>query len=397
MVDHYLQTVPLKSDLTKPKPSADLLVLLTDAFGGRGGIAKFNRDLLTALCLHPGVSRVTALPRVIAEETGNLPAKLAFDVRAAQGKASFLYCLFRLIAGRKQFGAVLCAHIHLLPLAAIVARWYRAPLILNIHGIEAWKAPQVFGLSLSLRRVTAFVSVSEFTKLRFLEWAPLRGKQGYVVPNCISLSKFSPGPKPVRLLERYGLSGRRVIMTLARLSASERYKGIDEVLDVMPMLVEDMADLVYLIVGDGDDRSRMESKAAVLGITDNVVFAGYIAEEEKADHYRLADAFVMPGRGEGFGIVYLEALACGIPVVASKADASREVILEGIPGVTVNPDSPREIRSAIKEVLNRPRGLQGSLEYFSFEHFVEHWHTVLQSHVFRSKVAVPAGIPVLPN
>ena len=160
MVEDYLQTVPEKSDLMKPKPSADLLVLLTDAFGGRGGIAKFNRDLLTALCQHPEVTCVTALPRVIVEEIGILPAKLVFDVGASRGKASYLYHLLCLLTRRQHFGAVICAHIHLLPLAALLSLWYRAPIILNIHGIEAWKRPQVFGLNLSLRRVTALISVS---------------------------------------------------------------------------------------------------------------------------------------------------------------------------------------------------------------------------------------------
>ena len=100
---------------------------------------------------------------------------------------------------------------------------------------------------------------------------------------------------------------------------------------MLPALAADVPDVAYLIAGDGDDRARLEKKAAALGVADRVVFAGYVPEEEKADHYRLADAFVMPGRGEGFGIVYLEALACGVPVVASSLDASREAVRDGMP------------------------------------------------------------------
>ena len=194
----------------------------------------------------------------------------------------------------------------------------------------------------------------------------------------MDLSKFAPGPKPAQLVERYGLCGRRVIMTLGRLSAAERYKGIDEVLELMPSLVQEMPDLIYLIVGDGDDRVRLESKTASLGMKRQVVFTGYIPEEQKADHYRLADAFVMPGRGEGFGIVYLEAMACGIPVVASKADASREAVLGGRLGLLTDPRSPEEIRVAIKQALAQPRSLQKDLEHFSFDRFVERWHTLLR-------------------
>ena len=86
-----------------------------------------------------------------------------------------------------------------------------------------------------------------------------------------------------------------------------------------------------------------------------MVFAGFVPEEEKADHYRLADAFVMPGRGEGFGIVYLEALACGLPIVASSLDASSEVVLNRSFGRVVNPDRPQELKAACVDLLARER------------------------------------------
>src|SRR5262249_51193972 len=93
------------------------------------------------------------------------------------------------------------------------------------------------------------------------------------------------------------------------------------------------------------------------------------------------DAFVMPGRGEGFGIVYLEALACGIPVVASKLDAGREAVLDGQLGLIVNPDNPQELCAAIKAAVDRPRAVPRQLEYFSFERFVERWHALLEQWI----------------
>jgi len=355
-----------------------LLVLLTDAFGGRGGIAKFNRDLLNALCTYPKTTEVTALPRTITEDPGVLPDRLIYPTQASRGKAAYVYHLGQLLAQRKTFDAILCGHLHLLPLAALAATRYEAPLRLIVHGIEAWQKPRVFGLQRSLLSVNAFVSVSRLTKERFLEWAPFGEEQGHIIPDCVDLSKFGPGPKPASLLQRYELSGRRIIMTLGRLSAAERYKGIDEVLDVMPSLITEMPDLMYLILGDGDDRLRLQEKARTLGLDRHVNFGRFIPEEQKADHLRLADAFVMPGRGEGFGIVYLEAMACGIPVVASKADASREAVLDGQLGLLADPSDPQEIRNAIKVALRRPRGVQSELEYFSFECFVERWHALLR-------------------
>src|SRR5437867_1058611 len=167
-------------------------------------------------------------------------------------------------------------------------------------------------------------------------------------------------------------------MTRARLSADERYKGIDEVLEVLPELARQVPNISYLIAGDGTDRSRLEEKAVRLGIKERVVFAGRITEEAKQDHYRLADAFVMPGWGEGFGIVYLEAMACGIPVVGSKLDGSREALRNGQLGVLVDPKNPAELRAGILEVLRQEKGkVQAGLEFFSSDNFRARAHELV--------------------
>jgi glycosyltransferase involved in cell wall biosynthesis len=355
------------------------LVLLTDAFGGRGGIAKFNRDLLNALCSYRNTEQIVALPRTMVSATTSeaLPARLSYEVGAARGKTAYLWHLLKLPLKYKHFDGIICGHLHLLPAAVQAARRYGAPLTLIIHGVEAWQPPHVPVIRRSLEFVDSFVAVSDFTKQRFLAWSGLRYEQGHVIPNCVDVSLYGPGPKPLRLIDRYGLYDRRVIMTLARLSAAERYKGVDEVLEVMPELVRQMPDLVYLVLGDGDDRARLQSKARALSVADNVLFGGYIAEHEKADHYRLADAFVMPGRGEGFGIVYLEAMACGIPVVASKADASREAVLDGRLGLIADPGNRNEIIDAIQQAIALPRRVAPDLNYFSFKNFVHRWHAYL--------------------
>jgi len=91
----------------------------------------------------------------------------------------------------------------------------------------------------------------------------------------------------------------------------------------------------------------------------------------------LADAFVMPGRGEGFGIVYLEAMACGIPAVASSADASHEAVRDGLLGEVVSPDDPADIAAGIRRALARPRGRPEGLEYFALAAFAERVHELL--------------------
>jgi phosphatidylinositol alpha-1,6-mannosyltransferase len=228
------------------------------------------------------------------------------------------------------------------------------------------------------RKVDAFVAVSGFTREKFCGWSGVSFERGHVLPNCIQLEKYGAGSRKADLLKRYRLEGRKVIMTLGRLSADERYKGIDEVLEVLPALVKDLPNLTYFIAGDGTDRRRLEQKVAALNLSKHVTFAGRISEEEKADHFRLADAFVMPGFGEGFGIVYLEAMACGIPVVASKADASREAVRDGELGIIVDPRNPEDLKAGILSALSKPVGkVPEGLDYFSFENFQRRLHGIV--------------------
>ncbi len=362
-----------------------LLALLTDAYGGQGGIAKVNRDLLAAVVQHDAVDRVIALPRVIPGAVEGVPEGVDFREEAAGGVGSYLRALGEaMVAGG--YDGVICGHLHLAPLAALAAARGRVPWFLIVHGIEAWGPPYwpaTQGAVASavtrtaVRRANAFVAVSNLTRRRFAERMGLPVERGTVVPNSVDLSDFGPGPKREDLLDRYGLQGRTVLMTLARLSPHERYKGLDEVIDALPALADDVPDIAYLICGGGDDRARLEAKAEALGVADRVVFAGYVPEEEKADHYRLADAFVMPGRGEGFGIVYLEALACGVPVVASSADASREAVREGMLGVVVDPDDQASIREGILDALRQAKGVPDGLDYFSQARFAERWQAVV--------------------
>ena len=171
-----------------------------------------------------------------------------------------------------------------------------------------------------------------------------------------SRSVTGSGSKNPDLLQRYGLTGKTVLLTLSRSWTTDNYKGIDEVLELLPALAERIPEIAYLVVGEGDDRPRLEAKARALGIGDRVVFAGFIPESEKTEHYRLADAYVMPGWGEGFGFVYLEAMACGIPALGSKLDGSREALRDGDLGILVDPHDRDDLWRGSWRCSNDPGG-----------------------------------------
>jgi phosphatidylinositol alpha-1,6-mannosyltransferase len=344
-----------------------VLVLTTEAFGGHGGIAQYNRDLLTALCAIPECERVIGLPRLMSRVPEPLPAKLIYRDDGLKGKWAYTLAAWR--AARSCCDLVICGHINLLPVAVMAAWRSAAPLVLLIYGIDAWQPHRGRLVNRLLRRVAHVISISEITRDKFSSWSGIPRECIHVLPNAIDLSRYGAGPKNPILEQRYGLAGRRVLMTLGRLSADERYKGFDEVLESMPALLNLYPDLTYLIAGDGDDRDRLQRKAQSLGVADRVVFAGYVAELEKADYYRLADAYVMPGRGEGFGFVFLEAMACGVPVVASRLDGSREAVRHGELGILVDPNNREELRAGIVTALTQPKQIPPGIEYFAYPNF----------------------------
>jgi phosphatidyl-myo-inositol dimannoside synthase len=353
------------------------LSLVTDAYGGHGGIALYMRDFLAALCSAPSIEEVVAIPRLAPHPLEPLPPKLTYDLSGTGGKRRFVSATLRAVRSGRRFDLMVCGHINLLPVALPVARLLRVPLALLVYGIDAWQPTASRLANWLAPRADAIVSISQVTLDRFRAWSGVEEQRCGLLPNAIHLDRYGVGPKSAALLARYGIQGRNVIMTLGRMVTTERYKGVDEVLEVMPRLLGAVPDLVYLIAGDGSDRPRLEAKARALGVQGSVVFCGLIAEVEKADHYRLADAFVMPGHGEGFGFVFLEALACGVPAVGSQLDGSREALRNGLLGSVIDPRDREELVQAILRAIAAPKRVPDGLEYFSFENFRRKCHELM--------------------
>lgn len=347
-----------------------ILYLGTDSFGGYGGIALYSRELIAALASYPSLSEVVVIPRLIVGPLEPLPPKVTFVGAAARGRMAYLGALLGL---RKKFDLVICGHVNLLPVARLLTKHP----VLFLYGIEAWK-PLREALSNRLaRNVRAAISISDITLDRFLGWSGNRGPS-YLLPNSIRAEWYGMRPRNRELAARYHLEGKRVLLTLGRVVAAERYKGFDEVLDVLPSLDDDIH---YIIAGGGNDVPRLQRKAAALGIAQRVIFTGLLPEDEKADLYNLADVYVMPSRGEGFGFVLLEAMACGVPVIASRLDGGREALRGGLLGQLVDPTNPAEIRVAIIDALVAGKRIPEGLEYFSFENFEKRTHAIIDELV----------------
>jgi phosphatidylinositol alpha-1,6-mannosyltransferase len=173
-------------------------------------------------------------------------------------------------------------------------------------------------------------------------------------------------------------------MTVARLRSSDIYKGVDVTIQALPQIAKTFPNVKYLVIGRGDDRSRLAKLADDLGVTERVIFAGFVPTENLAAHYQLADAYVMPSQ-EGFGIVYLEALACGVPVLAGDADGSADPLQDGKLGWRVPHRDSAAVAVACVEMLrgedkrcDRRWLREQTLARFSFESLCQSLQGIFQ-------------------
>jgi glycosyltransferase involved in cell wall biosynthesis len=344
-----------------------VLALVTDAFGGRGGIANCMSAALTAITEMDCKPKVTLYSRHGSDEVASVPSAIAWNPFACRGKFAFVASVVWGAITRRPVSLIFCGHINLLPVANHASRWTDAPVVVYLHGIEAWEPPSRQSARKHANSADLYIAVSTVTRERFIEWSDVEPKKVIVIPNSVRVEDFGPGEKAQSLVSKYALGDKKVLMTMCRLDARQRHKGIDELFEVLPDLLKYHQNLVYMVVGDGDDIDRLRQKARGCGVEEKVIFTGWVNESEKADYLRLADAFVLAGFGDGFGIVLIEAMACGIPVVASTIDGSRTAVAEGEFGVVVDPRDRQHLVNGVLEALKAPRQIPDQLSQFSYE------------------------------
>ena len=178
-----------------------------------------------------------------------------------------------------------------------------------------------------------------------------------LIENGVDISRFCPAPRQPDLVSLHGLEEKFVFVSVCRLLEK---KGIDQAIRAFVRVVEAFADSRYLVVGDGPYRSTLEAIAAECGVVDKIVFAGAVAEDELVDHYVLGDVFVMPNRRlpngdtEGVGLVFLEANACGLPVIAGSDGGAIDAVQHGVNGLLVDGHSVDAIAEAMLELRRNP-------------------------------------------
>jgi len=323
-----------------------VLALVTEAYGGRGGIAQYNRDFLGALAASGTWSAITVLPRHAHEQV--IPPTGIRQMPARPGRVA--YSILALVTAlTRQVDFVFCGHLYMAPLAVLIARLKGAKLVIQAHGIEAWPRPPRLQRA-ALEAADLVLCVSRYTRAAVLGWAAIAPERVLVVPNTVG-EAFTPG-EASSLRAALGLEGKLVLLTVGRMESCESYKGQDRVITALPALVAKGHDVVYVVVGEGNDVPRLKRLAVEAGIADRVRFIGPVFTERLAEVYRLADLFVMPSTGEGFGIAFLEAMASGVPVLGLAVAGARDALGDGELGATM---CEAGLVAATSRLLVRPK------------------------------------------
>ncbi len=260
-------------------------------------------------------------------------------------------------ARRERVEAVHIGQLHLAPIGVALRLFLGLPYVLYLHGGEMARYMRFRGVRAVVRGVVRRAHVvvvnSEYTRRHF-ERMDITNPRVEVLTMSVETDRFRPGLDDRRVRARYGLNGQRVILTVSRL---DDYKGHDVVIRALSKVRTSLGPVRYVIAGRGPEEARLRALARDLGCSDDVTFAGYVPEDDLASLYAACDLFVMPSRSlpwgdfEGFGIVFLEAGACGKPVIGGRSGGVPEAVIDGVTGILVNPTDVDELSAAITRLL----------------------------------------------
>ena len=245
---------------------------------------------------------------------------------------------------------------------ALMAKGLRKAGAANIvaltHGHEVWWAKlPVFRNAIAKisRDVDTLTYLGDFTKNAMLPVISDTSKLVKIAPG-IDVKHFSPSEIDLKLIEKYRLQNRRVIVSVGRLV---HRKGQDKLIEAMPEVLKKYPDAVLLLVGQGPIKSMLDKLIRHHSLENNVIFTGRIQFADLPKYIQLGEIFAMPSRDrffglevEGLGIVYLEASACGVPVIVGKSGGAPDAVIENKTGLTVDGTNPKEIAEAVCKLLS---------------------------------------------
>ncbi len=325
-----------------------VVFLESEVFRSRGGIQNVCRDQVQALLAAPGSSPVTVL---VLNDRNTDVRNAEWHGVAATGysgrRARFcLGAVRRVLSSRP--GVVILGLRGFLPLAPWVrAAAPKASIWLKVYGVDATPRLTRFEHA-CLRSVDRVIAISPNTSSQFRD----AGFEGEIDLLPCGLPHYWRAGEPSP--SRFGSPVK--LLAVSRLSGLDRYKGIDHTIEAVALLRQRGRDVQFDVVGSGDDLPRLARLAEARGVANDVSFLGRVAHEKLAELYGAADVFVLPSGGEGFGLVYLEAMAYGKPIVAADSAGAPFVVRPGESGYLVPFGDVALLHDCLERLIGDPRG-----------------------------------------
>ncbi len=359
--------VAVPPPVTRARPT---LLLAPEIFASEGGITRILQIYLQALCelaeTRHGSVRLVALNDAAVDSLDvrkHATSRLQECQVCNRSKRRFITGALRLARGCDR---ILCGHVAQLPVAWAARRLNpRLRYTLIAHGIEVWRDFPLIE-RIALRGADSIFCVSDYTRRVLLAHCPgLRPERLHVVPNALAPCFPITGGQPLAACPP-------VIVTVARLTYADRYKGVEHLIAALPAVRATVPGAKLRIVGRGKDRPRLEELARQHGVLgQGVEFLGYLDDAQLAAELRGCRLFALPSSKEGFGLVFLEAMAQGRPVLGARAGGVPEVITPES-GVLVEYGDIPGIAAALAGALQRPwdeAAIQARARHFSYSQF----------------------------
>lgn len=338
--------------------SKQILLLSLETFGATGGIQRMGRTLAHTLHKLSLKHKWTVRLYALCDRTQDLmPAYLPATSFRAFNRKRFRF-VFSSIRAALKADVVILSHINLSIIGCLVRLLNPdCKIWLIAHGIEVWQ-PLKFWKKAIWKHCDKIICVSRFTQEK------VKGLHCASPVKCSILNNI-PDPflavpqhfrKPGYLQERYQVAAdQKIVFSLTRISATEHFKGYDQVIAALGR-IKNQGNISYMLAGPYDkaEKARIMQLVSRQGLAGNFILTGHIREEELADHFLLADLFVLPSKKEGFGIVFAEAMTFGLPVICGNADGSIDAVRNPKMGTAIDPDDPEALEQAIGQRLNQP-------------------------------------------
>lgn len=363
-------------------------------FNVKGGIQVFSDFLIKGIQKVLPQAKYTVFSKHDINHLKDFPYLEGTEFHGAgefQGKLETLMFVKLLLtkAWQQKPQLIITTHVHFAVIGMILRRLLGIPYWVIAHGVEVWdiKSPLIIH---ALKNADQILAVSEYTRQRLINEQNIPLEQIKILYNTFNSSSFNIAPKNLNLLHQYNIkSDAKILLTVARLFASEQYKGYDSMLHTLPKIRQKIPNIHYILVGKGTDLARLQKLVHDLELTECVTFAGFIPDAELADYYNLCDLFVMPSKREGFGIVYLEAMACGKPALGGNQDGALDALGYGELGILVDPDDCNMITEQVVNFFNQtyplpliyqPEALREAvIQKFGFEQYCQQIKTHLMA------------------